>query len=73
MARIGRHENEIRRIEAEIAKYDAAARVREVEREIAAFDIEGKVAAVERRIEALEKENEAVDPAGSARRAGRPA
>jgi predicted nucleic acid-binding Zn-ribbon protein len=49
-ARIGRHENEIRRIEAEIARYDAAARVREVEREIAAFDIEGKVAAVERRI-----------------------
>ena len=55
-ARIGRHENEIRRIEAEIARYDAAAREREVERQIAAFDIEGKVAAVERRIREFDVE-----------------
>jgi beta-lactamase regulating signal transducer with metallopeptidase domain/predicted nucleic acid-binding Zn-ribbon protein len=52
--RIRRHENEISRIEAEITRYDADARVRAVEREIDLFDVESKVAAVERRIREFE-------------------
>ncbi|HEX8245123.1 MAG TPA: M56 family metallopeptidase [Longimicrobium sp.] len=44
------HEDEIRRLEGEIARYDAEARVREVERRIAALDTDREVADVERQI-----------------------
>jgi beta-lactamase regulating signal transducer with metallopeptidase domain/predicted nucleic acid-binding Zn-ribbon protein len=49
-ARIRRHEDEIRSIEADIARYDADARVRAVERELEDFNVEAKVAAVEQQI-----------------------
>jgi beta-lactamase regulating signal transducer with metallopeptidase domain len=49
-ALIRRREDEIRRIEAEIARYDADARVRVVERELADFNVEAKVAELEQQI-----------------------
>jgi beta-lactamase regulating signal transducer with metallopeptidase domain len=49
-ARIRRHEDNIRAIEDEIARYDAAGKVRAVERQIAAFDVDAKVAEVEKRL-----------------------
>ena len=55
-ARIQRHEDNIRDIEREIARYDTDARVREVERQIAALDTDRKVAAVERRIREFDVE-----------------
>jgi beta-lactamase regulating signal transducer with metallopeptidase domain len=55
-ARIRRHEDEIRRIEDEIVRYDADARVREVERRIARLDTERKVEEIERRIREFDLE-----------------
>jgi predicted nucleic acid-binding Zn-ribbon protein len=49
-ARIRAHEDEIRRIEAEIARYDADARVLAVQRELADFTVETKVAELEHEI-----------------------
>lgn len=49
-SRIRRHEEAIRNIEADIARYDADSRVRAVERRIADIDTDRLVAAVERRI-----------------------
>jgi beta-lactamase regulating signal transducer with metallopeptidase domain/predicted nucleic acid-binding Zn-ribbon protein len=49
-ARIRRHEEAIRRVEDEIRRYDADARVRAVERRIDALDTDGRVAAIEREI-----------------------
>jgi predicted nucleic acid-binding Zn-ribbon protein len=49
-ARIRRHEDEIRRIEAEIVRYDVDARVRTVQREMEDFNVEAKVAELEQQI-----------------------
>jgi beta-lactamase regulating signal transducer with metallopeptidase domain len=49
-ARIRKHEEEIRRLEREIERYDADARVREVERRIARLDTDRKVEEIERQI-----------------------
>ncbi|MFL5385331.1 MAG: M56 family metallopeptidase [Longimicrobiaceae bacterium] len=54
--RVRAHEAEIRRLEAEIARYDADARVREVERRIDALNTEQRVAAVERQLREFEVE-----------------
>jgi beta-lactamase regulating signal transducer with metallopeptidase domain len=69
-ARVGRHNDEIARIEREIRDYgadariaaveqeikalDAAAKVAAIEAQIRAFDVDGKIAAVERRIAELD-------------------
>ena len=57
-ARIRRHNDNIRAIEEEIARYDADGKVRAVEREIAAFDVDARVAAVEKRIRNFDVERE---------------
>jgi len=57
-ARIRRHEENIRALEDEIARYDAAGKVRAVEREIAAFDVDARVAAVEKRIRDFDVDRE---------------
>jgi len=54
--RVRAHEAEIRRLEAEIARYDADARAREVERRIEAQNTEQRVAAIERQIREIEVE-----------------
>jgi beta-lactamase regulating signal transducer with metallopeptidase domain/predicted nucleic acid-binding Zn-ribbon protein len=61
--RIRQYEDQIRRIEAEIERYNADEKVREVERRIAALDTEGRVAAIEREIRDfdLEEKIEAVN------------
>jgi predicted nucleic acid-binding Zn-ribbon protein len=49
-ARIRRHEDEIRRLEAEIVRYDADARVRVAQRELEDFNVEATVAELEQQI-----------------------
>jgi beta-lactamase regulating signal transducer with metallopeptidase domain len=53
-ARVGRHNDEIARIEREIRDYGADARIAAVEQEIKALDAAGKVAAIEAQIRAFD-------------------
>jgi beta-lactamase regulating signal transducer with metallopeptidase domain len=53
-ARVGRHNDEIARIEREIRDYGAEARIAAVEQEIKALDATGKVAAIEAQIRAFD-------------------
>ena len=60
-ARIRRHEDNIRDIEREIARYDTEGRVRAVERQIATLDTERKVAEVERRLRDFDVERKVAE------------
>jgi beta-lactamase regulating signal transducer with metallopeptidase domain len=53
-ARVGRHNDEIARLEREIRDYGADARIAAVEQEIKALDAAGKVAAIEAQIRAFD-------------------
>ena len=53
-ARVGRHNDEIARIEREIRDYGADARITAVEQEIKALDAAGKAAAIQAQIDAFD-------------------
>lgn len=76
-AQIRRHRDRIRRLEEEMDRYDADAKVRAVEKQIAEYDADARVAAVsrrmkdfdvERKVEAVEREIAKLNVDGQVRR-----